>query len=107
MTEIKVVCAGLAMTTDKLSGILEKLNYKIYGEVQEKDIDKWLKIHKDGTSDKETKQTLKGLLKGFTAVIGHPSNSFTVELLELYPNAKVILTVDEDSGMVDFTSTFY
>ena len=107
MTEIKVICAGLAMTTEQLSGILEKLNYKIYGEVQEKDIDKWLKILKDGTGDKETKQTLKGLLKGFTAVIGHPSNGFTVELLELYPNAKVVLTVDGNSGMVDFTFSFY
>ena len=107
MTEIKVICAGLAMTTEKLSGILKKLNYKIYEDVQEKDIDKWLKVHKDGTSDKDIKQTMKVLLKGFTAVIGHPSNGFTIELLELYPNAKVILTVDEDSGMVDFTSTFY
>ena len=107
MTEIKIICAGLAMTTEKLSGLLEKLNYKIYEDVQEKDIDKWLKVHKDGTSDKDIKQTMKGLLKGFTAAIGHPSNGFTVELLELYPNAKVILTIDEDSGMVDFTSSFY
>lgn len=107
MTEIQVICAGLSMTTEKLSGLLGKLNYKIYDHVQEKDIDKWLKIHKDGASDKEIKQTMKGLMKGFTAVVGHPSNGFAVELLELYPNAKVILTVDENSGIVDLVFSFH
>ena len=103
MAEIEVICAGLAMTTERLEGMLKELNYKIYKETQEKDIDKWLKIHKDGASDKDYEgiMAMKGILKGYTAAIGHPSNGFAVELLELYPNAKVILTVDENSGRVD------
>jgi len=106
MAEIEVICAGLAMTTERLEGMLKKLNYKIYNETKEKDIDKWLKIHKDAESenDYEGIMAVKGLLKGYTAAIGHPSNGFAVELLELYPNAKVILTVDESSGRVDCNS---
>ena len=102
MTEIQVICAGLAMTTEKLSDILDKMNYKVYNKTQEKDIGKWLKIHKDATPDTEIRLTLNGILNGFTAVIGHPVNGFVLELLYLYPNAKVILTVDENSGTVDF-----
>ena len=103
MAEIEVICAGLAMTTERLEGMLKELNYKIYKETQEKDIDKWLKIHKDGASDNDYEgiMAMKGILKGYTAAIGHPSNGFAVELLELYPNAKVILTVDENSGRVE------
>ena len=106
MAEIEVICAGLAMTTEKLEGMLKKLNYKIYNETKEKDIDKWLKIHKDAESghDHGGKVDMKGILKGYTAAIGHPSNGFAVELLELYPNAKVILTVDENSGRVHCNS---
>ena len=104
MAEIEVICAGLAMTTERLEGMLKDLKYKIYKETKEKDIDKWLKIHKNTESedDYEEIMAMKGLLKGYTASIGHPSNGFAVELLELYPNAKVILTVDENSGRVDF-----
>ena len=103
MAEIEVICAGLAMTTERLEGMLKDLKYKIYKETKEKDIEKWLKIHKDAESedDYEEIMAIKGLLKGYTASIGHPSNGFAVELLELYPNAKVILTVDENSGRVD------
>ena len=106
MAEIEVICAGLALTTEGLEGMLKKLNYKIYNETKEKDIDKWLKIHKDAESENDYDgiMAVKGLLKGYTAAIGHPSNGFAVELLELYPNAKVILTVDESSGRVDCNS---
>ena len=103
MTEIEVICAGLAMTTERLEGMLKDLKYKIYKETKEKDIDKWLKIHKNTESENDYEEimAIKGLLQGYTASIGHPSNGFAVELLELYPNAKVILTVDENSGRVD------
>ena len=103
MAEIEVICAGLAMTTERLEGILKDLKYKIYKETKEKDIEKWLKIHKNTESENDYEEimAIKGLLKGYTASIGHPSNGFAVELLELYPNAKVILTVDENSGRVD------
>ena len=103
MAEIEVICAGLAMTTERLEGMLKDLKYKIYKETKEKDIEKWLKIHKNTESENDYEEimAMKGLLKGYTASIGHPSNGFAVELLELYPNAKVILTVDENSGRVD------
>ena len=47
MAEIEVICAGLAMTTERLEGMLKDLKYKIYKETKEKDIEKWLKIHKN------------------------------------------------------------
>ena len=61
----------------------------------------YLKSDAESENDYEGIIAMKGILKGYTAAIGHPSNGFAVELLELYPNAKVILTVDESSGRVD------
>lgn len=89
---IEVIGAGMGRTgTLSLKRALEELGYIKTHHMFElmlapAQLPYWKELYKTKTTDYDT------MLKGFTAVVDFPGALFYKELMEKYPNAKVILT---------------
>ncbi|KAJ1459385.1 hypothetical protein M885DRAFT_511314 [Pelagophyceae sp. CCMP2097] len=92
---LEVIGAGLPRTgTSSLRVALEILYAKpvhgieatLWSEVAQ---EKWVKLHFNRGNETLVKQAVEG----FTASVGFPSAFFYEDLMEVYPEAKVILTV--------------
>ncbi|CAH8865343.1 unnamed protein product [Trichobilharzia szidati] len=102
-TSLIVIGAGLGRTgTNSLKIALELLYKKPCYHLKEiylhrhSHIAKWMELDKNlrESPDKKLDKALcRQIFRGYIAAIDHPACAYYKELLELYPNAKVILTV--------------
>ena len=93
---MKVICAGLNKTgTKSLAEALRILGYEVYDfEEQTLDfVDEWIKVF----NGEPPGATIRLVYKHADAVTDYPGLYFWEEILQEYPNCKVILTLrDED-----------
>lgn len=98
---IQVIGAGMARTgTMSLKYALENLGYNQCFHMVEllKNPDR-LKYIKE--LEKKGKTDFEALFKGFQATVDNPMSLYYRELLEQYPDAKVILTIREENAWYD------
>ena len=100
---MKIICAGYSKTGTKLiSKALRHLGFTVFDwEEQVFDfLDHWVDVFQNGT-----KPDVKGVYQNVDAVVDTPGNFFFEELLEVYPDCKVILSErDEDSWVNSWAS---
>lgn len=109
MTSIEVIGAGLMRTgTNSLQVALERLLngkcYHMYVLVRDSpsDVNFWLKACTESPSDEEWLR----FLASYKAVVDFPPVAFYERFVQLYPNAKVILTVrDPDTWFKSVSQT--
>ena len=93
---MKVICAGMNKTgTKSISEALRQLGFTVYDwEEQLFDfLDYWVDVFQNGA-----KPDVKALYQNADAVVDIPGNLFWEEILETFPDCKVILSErDEDS----------
>jgi hypothetical protein len=113
--ELKIIGAGWGRTgTSSLKAALDELGYNTYhmDEVM-KDVYKitprWSHIFSTPKEDhNRRKELLREVLQGFNATVDYPAVSFFDEQLEMFPNAKVILsTRDFDSWYRSASNTIF
>ncbi|CAI2731953.1 unnamed protein product [Schistosoma spindalis] len=103
-TTIKVISAGLPRTgTNSMKKALEiiysKPCYHMYEIIfkRQSDISKWQQLidekHKPISDKTKIYNGLNELLNGYVATTDLPSCGFYKELMNMYPNAKVVLTI--------------
>mmetsp|Transcript_9361 Transcript_9361/g.24166 ORF Transcript_9361/g.24166 Transcript_9361/m.24166 type:complete len:770 (-) Transcript_9361:292-2601(-) len=93
---IEVICVGLMRTGLKtLHKALRNLGYSnIYDQ---EDIAQTYELWDDVLRNKATQDTFAQIFEGSKVIMGMPTFCFWEQIVELYPNARVILTVrDED-----------
>lgn len=105
---LKVIGAGFGRTgTLSLKAALEKLGFgKCYHMVEAlkklRDMKLWSEIMQGGRAEWET------LFNGYQAAVDWPAAAYYTDLMDLYPQAKVILTVrDPDSWHRSIMTTIY
>lgn len=109
MTGLEVIGAGLMRTgTNSLQVALERLLngkcYHMYVVIQENpsDANFWIKACTEPTSDEEWLR----FLASYKAAVDFPPVAFYERFVQLYPNAKVILTVrDPDKWFTSVSQT--
>ncbi|XP_031571367.1 uncharacterized protein LOC116305565 [Actinia tenebrosa] len=100
---MKLICAGLPKTgTKSIANALRILGYKVY-DIDDQILhymDEWLDLFNVGKVP-----DFYSMFKDVDAVIDVPSNLFFEELMEAFPDAKVILSIrkDEDAWMQSYT----
>ncbi|KAL4797612.1 hypothetical protein BDV19DRAFT_387042 [Aspergillus venezuelensis] len=111
--EMKVLCLGMSRTgTLSLTTALNKLGYRTYHtseaclQYRNASLETWNRLinykyhrgHRNRTNraKKPTKADFDTLLAPYDAVADIPAILFPNELMDLYPNAKIILTVRDD-----------
>ncbi|CAL8092612.1 unnamed protein product [Calicophoron daubneyi] len=100
---LAVIGAGLGRTgTNSLKLALETIFQKKCYHLKEiylhrhEDMEKWIKLEeslKRSSTGKLDKELCEKIFSGYGAAVDHPACVYYKELLELYPNAKVILTI--------------
>jgi hypothetical protein len=98
---LKVIGAGWGRTgTESLKIALEQLGFdrcyhgfELFNDGAR--LKYWKQLHETGTTDFEA------LFKGYQAAVDFPSARYYRELMQQYPEAKIILTVREASGWYD------
>ena len=91
---MKVICAGLGKTgTTSLASALRVLGYKVYDfpEHFEEHTDEWLAIYRG-----EKTPDFVSMYDGVDGVTDLPAAFWYEEILEAFPDAKVILTVRDN-----------
>lgn len=108
MCSLKIISPGYSRTgTSSLKAALDQLGFPCYHmfEIFKRPLDAsaWLRIY----NDRENRQHLfEHIYAGYEAVTDFPSAHFYRELIEYYPDAKVILTVrDAKSWCESFEET--
>lgn len=95
---MKVICAGMPKTgTKSISKALRHLGFTVFDwEEQILDfLDHWVDVFQNGINP-----DVKRVYQNADAVLGHPGSFFYEEILEAFPDCKVILSVrDEDSWL--------
>ena len=95
---MKVICAGMPKTgTKSISKALRHLGFTVFDwEEQILDfLDHWVAVFQNGINP-----DVKRVYQNADAVLGHPGSFFYEEILEAFPDCKVILSVrDEDSWL--------
>lgn len=93
---MKIICAGLSKTgTKSLNAALTVLGYKVYDCLEHYEIfgEQWREIfHTDG----EVTEKIKDMYKNVDAACDIPIYGYWEEILEAFPDAKVILLVRND-----------
>lgn len=91
---MKVICAGLSKTgTKSLASALRILGYKVYDFPEHIDIhlDEWLAIYRG-----EKAPDFVSMYEGVDGVTDLPAAFWYEEILEAFPEARIILTVRDD-----------
>lgn len=92
---ICIVCAGLGRTgTMSLTLALEQLGFRPYHYVHPNHAELWESVVKGGASVQNIMERI--VEDGYNVVVENPSSDVYEEILCLYPEAKVILTIRDD-----------
>jgi hypothetical protein len=97
--DLKIIGAGWGRTgTSSLKEALDELGYNTYhmSEVIKNPfvlIPRWSEIYGTPKGDQKRLVLLGDILQGYNAAVDYPACSFFDEQLEMFPNAKVILTL--------------
>ncbi|XP_031564443.1 uncharacterized protein LOC116299866 [Actinia tenebrosa] len=103
---MKLICAGLSKTgTTSIAHALRILGYKVcrcHDQILYY-MDEWLDLYKHGKVP-----DFYAMFKDVDVVIGSPCNFFFEELMEAFPDAKVILSIrrDENAWIKSFKNHF-
>ena len=94
---MKVICAGMNKTgTKSISEALQQLGFTVFDAVPQQlldFLDHWVDVFQNGTQP-----DVKRVYQNADAVVDIPGNLFWEEILETFPDCKVILSErDEDS----------
>jgi hypothetical protein len=93
---IEVIGAGLGRTgTKSLQAALDRLGYKTYHFPLPSHAEKWAQLAEGNVNIDEVLDMV--VHAGFTATCDQPAADFYAEQLRKYPNAKVVLTLRDDS----------
>ncbi|KAL9981468.1 hypothetical protein ACROYT_G010175 [Oculina patagonica] len=95
---MKVICAGLGKTgTKSITKALQHLGYTVFDwEEQSFDfLDHWVDVFQNGT-----RPDVERMYQNADAVVDMPGNFFYEEILEAFPDCKVILSEREEDSWV-------
>ena len=96
---MKIICAGYAKTgTKSIAKALRHLGYTVFDwEEQMFDFrDHWFDVFQNGA-----KPDVKRVYKNADVCIDMPGNLFFEEILEAFPDCKVILSVREEGAWIE------
>ena len=105
MADLKVIGVGYPRTgTSSMKIALDRLGFQCYHMFEifnrPSDISAWLRMY-DETSNKNRKHEFDKIFADYKATIDFPSVHFYRELIEYYPNAKIILTLRDANSWFD------
>ncbi|XP_078377083.1 uncharacterized protein LOC144660352 [Oculina patagonica] len=95
---MKIICNGVGKTGSKsITKALRNLGFTVFDwEEQTFDfLDHWVDVFQNGV-----KPDVKRVYQNADAAVGHPANFFFEEILEAFPDCKVILSVREEDSWV-------
>ena len=96
---MKIICAGLGKTgTKSITKVLRHLGFIVFDwEEQTFDfLDHWVDVFKSGAQ-----QDVKRVYQNADAVVDFPGTFVWEEILEAFPESKVILSEREDGRLLD------